>query len=170
MLEHGRIACRSMGGQPSGTVTALCVCTRHFSVDPYTERAGLDGTVLVNLSTHPLRPGPAPLWDRRKSRCPEKFRRPGGLSCGDAAPNPRSSYSSSCCECPSRIRRSMHVGWFLAIRFAAKPRGPPSSSPLVCSFLSGGPLGPARTSCRTIEPAQTLSFMSAGKIPRANPF
>jgi len=165
MLEHGRIACRSMGGQPSGTVTALCVCTRHFSVEPYTERAGLDGTVLVNLSTHPLRPAPAPLWDRRKSRCPEKFRRPGGLSCGDAAPNPRSSYSSSCCECPSRIRRSMHVGWFLAIRFAAKPRGPPSSSPLVCSFLSGGPLGPARTSCRTIEPAQTLSFTSAGKFP-----
>ncbi len=32
-------------------------------------------------------------------------------------------------------------------------------------FPLWGPLGPARTSCRTIEPPQTLSFTSAGKFP-----
>ncbi len=140
--EHGRNRVPFHGRAAQRDCHRACVCTRYFSVEPYTERAGLDGTVLVILSTHQTRAAIAASRGRRKSRGPEKFRSDRGARCALAvAVGPSLSFLSSCGSALP-TRRSRYNGRFLPDRFDTEPRGPPPAAPLVCSFLSREPLGP----------------------------
>ena len=69
------------------------VWTRYFSVEPYTERAGLNGTALVNLSKDDCRRSAARGFSRFKSPGHGKFRQAGVASDPCARPVVRSSWS-----------------------------------------------------------------------------
>jgi len=133
-------------GSPAG-LSPRSVWTRHFSVEPYTERAGLIGTALVNLSKDDSRRSAA----RRfclKSPGHGKFRQAGAASYPRAGLVVRSSWSWDGCGLCDRARQAVCRLKFNSFELATPARGPPSGRTLVCSFLSRGSAGPAFTSFR----------------------
>jgi hypothetical protein len=124
------------------------VWTRYFSVEPYTERAGLNGTSLVNLSKDDCRPSAARRFSRFKSPGHAEFRQAGVASEPCARPVVRSSWSPNGWRLFDCARETVRAFQFHSFDRQTPARGPPWGRGLVCSFLSRGSAGPAFTSFR----------------------
>jgi hypothetical protein len=151
-------------GSPAG-LSPRSVWTRHFSVEPYTERAGLDGTALVNLSKDDSRRSAARRFFYFKSPGHGKFRQAAVASYARAGPVVRSSWSWDGCRLCDCARQAGCHQQFKSFELSAPARGPPSGRTLVCSFLSRGSAGPAFTSFRAGTPhGRVLAGKSLGHL------
>jgi hypothetical protein len=162
VLQHGpRSRAVPWEGSPAG-LSPRSVWTRNFSVEPYTERAGLNGTALVNLSKDDSRRSAARRFCHSKNPGHGKSRQAGVVSYPRAGPVVRSSWSWDGCRLCDRARQAVCRLQFNSFELATPARGPPSGRTLVCSFLSRGSAGPAFTSFRAGTP-HGRAF--AGKSP-----
>jgi hypothetical protein len=137
-----------MGGQPSGTVTALA-CGHVISVLSRTLNARASMELrLVNLSKDDCRRSAGRRFSRFKRPRHGKFRQAGVASERCARPVVRSSWSPDgwrLCDCARETVRGFQ---FHSFDRETPARGPPWGRGLVCSFLSRGSAGPAFTSFR----------------------